>query len=152
MSRCRPLPPFHQTEVLNSDDCAHHKACGPMFSTKRYTWVSESFRQPAAPNGAARRVSTHTPQERDSFGYNAGGGRARAKHARTRGAAPLPEAVFPRTGNSCCFKGGGTGRVRAQRLTAGEEPGPLPGGGTRRVSLSYRLGPEPVSQLGAAAA
>lgn len=44
--------------------------------------------------------------------------------------------LFFRTGNSCCFKGGGTGRVRPQRLTAGEEPGPLPGGGARRVSLS----------------
>jgi la-related protein 4 len=64
------------------------------------------------------------------------------------GQALRPRKQFSsRTGNSCCFPGGGTGRVRAQRLTAGEEPGPLPGGGARRVSLSYRPGPGPGSQL-----
>lgn len=60
---------------------------------------------------------------------------------------------FPIPGSSCCFKGGGTGRVRPQRLTAGEEPGPLPGGGAKRVCvLILAIGVRACEPVGVAAA
>ena len=76
-----------------------------------------------------------TPRSDDSTVQTAAG-KGSAKVERAEECLFSRKQLFSRAGNSCCFKGGGTGRVRAQRLTAGEEPGPLPGGGARRVSLS----------------
>lgn len=77
-----------------------------------------------------------SPRRPDHSTVHTAAGKGRAKVERAEDFFFSRKQLFSRAGNSCCFEGGGTGRVRPQRLTAGEEPGPLPGGGARRVSLS----------------
>lgn len=76
------------------------------------------------------------PPTTDDSTSHAAAGKGSVKVERAEGFLFSRKQFFSGTGSGCSFKGGGTGRVRPQRLTAGEEPGPLPGGGARRVSLT----------------